>query len=37
MCGIAGFVGRRESASWRDGTAAARVTAMCDAIRHPMA
>ena len=34
MCGIAGFVGRRESPSWRDGSAAARLTSMCDAIRH---
>ena len=34
MCGIAGFVGRPGEVIWRDGTAAARLTSMCDAIRH---
>ena len=34
MCGIAGFVGRDDVVSWQDGSARARLTAMCDAIRH---
>ena len=34
MCGIAGFVGRAGTAEWNDGSASARLAAMCDAIRH---
>ena len=34
MCGIAGFVGRPGTATWTDGSASARLGAMCDAIFH---
>jgi asparagine synthase (glutamine-hydrolysing) len=34
MCGIAGFAGRAGDAQWHDGSASARLSAMCDAIRH---
>src|SRR4051812_46744718 len=34
MCGIAGFAGRPGEPQWQDGSAAAHLSAMCDAIRH---
>ena len=34
MCGIAGFAGDANDPRWTDGSAAARLSAMCNAIHH---